>query len=192
MTAILRNNRLPRLTMYLCFGTATALFLGQWHTWVNGPPSAAPAAAHLGTPAQTNASVPAVAPVKGLRLVARLRDRRVYLYHRQRLLASYPIAIGREGWETPTGQFNISHMRRYPVWKHPLTHDVYPPGPENPLGSRWIEFWANSKLQFGLHGTNDENLIGQAVSHGCLRMRNQDVEQLYDQISVGTPFEVQP
>lgn len=186
MAVVLRDSRIPRLLMYLCFGSAAVLFLMQWRA--GGATSTA--SSGLLNPAAPGQSLTKAVP--GVRLVADLSDRRVYLYHRQSLMASYAIAIGQEGWETPVGLFRITQMRRYPVWKHPLTHAIYPPGPENPLGSRWIEFWANNRLQFGFHGTNEEELIGQAVSHGCLRLRNRDVEQLYDQISVGTPLEVQP
>ncbi len=188
MAVILRDNRLPRTIMYLCFGAAAVLFLMQWQAWVAGSASHAALGSARARPGDTTMPT----PVAGMRLVANLHDRRVYLYNRQKLLADYAIAIGQEGWETPVGQFRITHMRRNPVWKHPLNNEIYPPGPANPLGSRWIEFWATRQFHFGFHGTNEEELIGQAVSHGCLRMRNADVEQLYDQISVGTPLEIRP
>jgi L,D-transpeptidase ErfK/SrfK len=186
MAVILRDDRIPRTMMGLCFGAAAVLFLGQWRAWVAATPRSA------SVPTLTSAANGPGKPVPGVHLVADLSDRRVYLYNRQTLMTSYAIAIGQEGWETPVGTFQISQMRRDPVWKHPLTHAVYPPGPENPLGSRWIEFWAAKGLHFGFHGTNQDDLIGQAVSHGCLRMRNLDVEQLYDQISVGMPLAVRP
>jgi L,D-transpeptidase ErfK/SrfK len=186
MAVILRNDRIPRVMMGLCFGAAAVLFLGQWRSWVATTPRSASGLA-MASVGQGTAQ-----PIPGVRLVADLSDRRVYLYNRQTLMTSYAIAIGQEGWETPVGDFRVTQMRRNPVWKHPFTHTVYQPGPDNPLGARWIEFWATKDLHFGFHGTNEDDLIGQAVSHGCLRMRNQDVEQLYDQISVGTPLSVRP
>ncbi|WP_448572469.1 L,D-transpeptidase, partial [Trichothermofontia sp.] len=68
---------------------------------------------------------------------------------------------------------------------------VIPPGPDNPLGPRWIGFWTDGKNFIGFHGTPNESLIGQAVSHGCVRMRNQDIQALYAQVEMGTPVVVE-
>lgn len=132
-----------------------------------------------------------VNPVQEIRLVIRLTQRRVYVYQGAEVQTSYPIAIGRAGWETPTGTFKVMHMERDPYWEHPLNGQVIPPGTNNPLGRRWIGFWTDGKNFIGFHGTPNERLIGQAVSHGCIRMRNRDVEALYDQVTVGTPVIVQ-
>jgi lipoprotein-anchoring transpeptidase ErfK/SrfK len=125
-------------------------------------------------------------------LVVDLSDRQVYLYRQSRLQASYPLAIGQSGWETPTGSFQIQAMEPDPEWVHPITGEVIPAGPGNPLGKRWIGFWTDGQMEIGFHGTDQEELIGEAVSHGCLRMRNDDVVALYQQVSVGTPVIVQP
>ncbi|MCL6435893.1 MAG: L,D-transpeptidase [Leptolyngbyaceae cyanobacterium HOT.MB2.61] len=123
-------------------------------------------------------------------LVVDLSDRRVYLYQGKKLKTSYPLAVGQEGWETPTGSFEVIEMQKDPKWLHPITKEVVLPGPNNPLGKRWIGFWSDGKTHLGFHGTNQEDLIGQAVSHGCLRMRNKDVIALYNQVSEGTPVKV--
>ncbi|MCA1992743.1 MAG: L,D-transpeptidase [Coleofasciculus sp. S288] len=125
-------------------------------------------------------------------LVIKLSDRRVYVYQGDQLQTSYPIAVGKQGWETPTGTFQVRQMIRNPSWQHPWTDEVVPPGPGNPLGSRWISFWTDGRNEIGFHGTPNEELIGQAVSHGCIRMRNQDVQALFEKVSVGTPVTVQP
>ncbi|WP_421657155.1 L,D-transpeptidase [Leptothermofonsia sp. ETS-13] len=127
---------------------------------------------------------------EGPNLVVDLSDRRVYLYQGKKLKTSYPLAIGQEGWETPTGSFEVIEMQKDPKWLHPITKEVVLPGANNPLGKRWIGFWSDGKTHLGFHGTNQEDLIGQAVSHGCLRMRNKDVIALYDQVSEGTPVKV--
>ena len=127
-----------------------------------------------------------------MRLVIELSKRRVYVYQKNQILTSYPIAIGKVGWETPTGNFQIMQKLSHPTWKHPLTGEIVPPGPNNPLGDRWISFWTDGTNYIGFHGTPDEELIGQAVSHGCIRMRNQDVRVLFDQVFVGTPVVVKP
>jgi len=121
------------------------------------------------------------------RLVVDLSDRRSYVYQNERLSASYPVAIGKEGWQTPTGSFKVLQMRKNPVWRHPLTGEVVRKSVNNPLGSRWIGFWSDGRSQIGFHGTNDKQLVGQAVSHGCLRMENQDVEKIYEHVAIGTP-----
>jgi lipoprotein-anchoring transpeptidase ErfK/SrfK len=127
-----------------------------------------------------------------LSLLLSLSERRVSLYSGDMLIASYEVAIGREGWSTPTGQFTVFQKQINPAWQHPFTGAVVPPGPENPLGSRWIGFWSDGTNAIGFHGTPDESVIGTAVSHGCVRMRNADVVALYDQVTVDTPVTVVP
>lgn len=125
-------------------------------------------------------------------LVVRLSQRRVYLYRGDRLLAKYPVAIGKHGWETPTGSFQVLSKEQNPVFKSFRTGQLIYPGPENPLGVRWIGIWTDGKTQLGFHGTNQEELLGQAVSHGCIRMRNRDVTVMFDQVSLGTTVVVEP
>lgn len=122
------------------------------------------------------------------RVVVDLSDAQVYLYWGGRLLSRYPVAVGQRGWETPTGTFKVLQKQRNPVWQQPITGELIPTGPNNPLGNRWIGFWSDGRHRIGFHGTNKENLVGQAISHGCLRMRNADVGVLYEQVGVGTPI----
>ncbi|MEA5421144.1 L,D-transpeptidase [Spirulina sp. CCNP1310] len=126
------------------------------------------------------------------RLVLRLGDRLVDYYEGEMLVVSYPVAVGRAGWETPTGEFQVQQLVVNPVWQHPFTGAIVPPGPDNPLGARWIGFWSDGENFIGFHGTPDEQLIGQAVSHGCVRMRNRDIIALFDRVSVGTVVIVEP
>jgi lipoprotein-anchoring transpeptidase ErfK/SrfK len=127
-----------------------------------------------------------------VRLVVRLSQRRVYLYQGDRLLAKYPIAIGKRGWETPTGSFQVLSKEKNPVFKSFKTGQLIYPGPDNPLGVRWIGIWTDGKTQLGFHGTDQEELLGQAVSHGCIRMRNKDVTAMFDQVNLGTTVVVEP
>ncbi|NEO87588.1 MAG: L,D-transpeptidase [Spirulina sp. SIO3F2] len=120
-------------------------------------------------------------------LVLDLSDRQVYLYLNGEQIAAYPVAVGRAGWETPIGEFEVFQRVANPIWQHPFTEEIVPPGPENPLGARWLGFWTDGTNAIGFHGTPHEELIGQAVSHGCVRMRNADIEVLFEQIEVGTP-----
>lgn len=120
------------------------------------------------------------------KVVVDLSDRRTYVYAGEDVIASYPIAIGKKGWETPTGSFQVMHMRHFPVWRHPITGKIFEAGTDSPLGDRWIGFWSDGRNEIGFHGTPDIDLLGTAVSHGCLRMRNSDVRLLYEQVSLGT------
>ncbi len=82
-------------------------------------------------------------------------------------IASYPVAIGKPATPTPVGNFRIINK-------------IFQPG--GILGTRWMQF---TPQQHGVHGTNKPWLIGQAVSHGCVRMHNQDVEQVYNKVRIG-------
>ncbi len=156
-------------------------------------PPASAAASHPAprVMAQPSLFLPEASP-RASQLVLSLSERRVYVYQGDRLLADYPVAIGREGWQTPTGEFQIFQQVQNPRWEHPLTGEIIPPGPENPLGERWLGFWTDGINSIGFHGTPHEELIGQAVSHGCVRLRNADVVELYKMVGLGTPVRVIP
>lgn len=134
---------------------------------------------------------PPPVPQRNTRLVVDLSDRQVTVYRDEKIRDRYPIAIGQAGWETPSGNFYVTETFENPGWQHPITGENVT-GPDNPLGSRWIGFWSDGRNQIGFHGTNEEALIGQAVSHGCVRMRNQDIEQMFLEVEPGTPVVVQP
>lgn len=127
-----------------------------------------------------------------LRLVVRLRDRKVYVYEGKDVKASYPVAVGRAGWETPKGNFKVLRMEKNPAWKNPWTGDVIPPGRNNPMGERAIDFYTDGRIYVAFHGTPNESVIGQAISHGCIRMRNADIRAMYDMLAEGTPVIVEP
>jgi lipoprotein-anchoring transpeptidase ErfK/SrfK len=126
-----------------------------------------------------------------VRLVLSLTERRVYVYEGETVKASFPVAVGREGWETPTGNFKVTAMLEQPGWTNPFTGEVVPPGPENPLGERWIGFWTDGDNVIGFHGTPDRDSVGTAASHGCVRMFNEDIQQLYEMVTLGTPVQVE-
>lgn len=126
------------------------------------------------------------------RLVLKLQERRVYIYQGDQQVAIYPVAIGKKGWETPTGDFQVIQMVTNPIWQNPWNGNIVPAGPRNPLGERWIGFWTDGKNYIGFHGTAAEHLIGKAVSHGCVRMRNSDIRAIFDQIKVGTRVIIVP
>lgn len=129
-----------------------------------------------------------------LRLEIRLSRRQVTLYQGSTRVKSYPIAVGRKGWETPTGTFKVMQLFRDPAWAHPLKKGIVIPGgdPENPLGRFWIGFWTDGKNWIGFHGTPTPKSVGTAASHGCIRMYNKDITELFPQVSAGTPVTVVP
>lgn len=131
-------------------------------------------------------------PALNLSLVIRLEERRVYLYRGNTIETSYPIAIGRQGWETPTGQYEVLNMIENPEWQNPFTGEVIAAGPSNPLGERWIGFWTDGDNFIGFHGTPNEQSVGRAASHGCIRMYNHHVRELYDLVALGTSVTVEP
>src|SRR5215207_4468886 len=115
---------------------------------------------------------------------------RLRLFKGLHLAKTYNIAVGQAGLETPAGQYTIQNMAENPSWHVPdsawagaLAGKVIPPGPENPIKARWMGIYDGA----GIHGTDAVNSIGTNASHGCIRMRIPDVEELYDEVKVGTP-----
>ncbi|MEM9980114.1 MAG: L,D-transpeptidase family protein [Cyanobacteria bacterium P01_D01_bin.2] len=125
-------------------------------------------------------------------LVLRLEERQLYVYRGDTVETTFPVAVGKPGWETPTGRFEVSHMLENPGWTNPFTDEVVSPGPENPLGERWIAFWTDGEYQIGFHGTPNRESVGQAASHGCVRLYNEHVRELYDLVDPGTLVTVLP
>ncbi|MEM7066043.1 MAG: L,D-transpeptidase [Cyanobacteria bacterium P01_B01_bin.77] len=134
-------------------------------------------------------SVPVEQPVT---LVLQLSQRQLYVYRGDTLETIFPVAVGKTGWETPTGTFTVSYMLEDPGWTNPFTGEVLPPGPENPLGERWISFWTDGQNEIGFHGTPNRGSIGQASSHGCVRLYNEHIRELYDLVTPGTSVTVLP
>lgn len=128
--------------------------------------------------------------VMNMKLVLKLGTKQVQVYEQEKLIASFPVAVGKKGWETPVGEFEIIQMIENPSWQNPWTGKVTPPNPNGPLGERWIGFWTDGKNFIGFHGTPGEHLIGQAVSHGCVRMKNKDIKELFKLVSLGIPVKV--
>jgi lipoprotein-anchoring transpeptidase ErfK/SrfK len=120
-----------------------------------------------------------------------LNRRKVSLFRGDTLLKTYPIAVGRLGWETPTGTFQVNQMLQNPDWIHPFTNEMIPTDdPRNPLGKYWIGFWSDGHNSIGFHGTPDAESVGSASSHGCIRMYNQDIEELFHLVQLNTTVTV--
>jgi lipoprotein-anchoring transpeptidase ErfK/SrfK len=127
-----------------------------------------------------------------VRLVLKLAERRVYVYQGDTVKQSYPVAVGRPGWETPTGSFKVTQMLEHPGWTNPFTGEKLAPGADNPLGDRWIAFWTDGTNSIGFHGTPNRSSVGTAASHGCVRMLNEQIRELFKLVKIGTPVTVEP
>jgi len=115
---------------------------------------------------------------------------RLYLYKGVRLWRTFPVATGQAQWPTPLGHFQIVVKWTNPWW-FPPTQDSWaqglkpvPPGPGNPLGTRWMGLSAPG---VGIHGTDEPWSIGHSESHGCIRMQVPSAEWLFNRVRIGTP-----
>jgi len=134
------------------------------------------------------------APRNGL--VINLAEMRVYYFKEQgKAPQTYPISIGREGLQTPTGSTKIVRKKDGPTWRptkrmreeDPDLPISVPAGPDNPLGTHALYLgWP----QYLMHGTNKPYGIGRRVSSGCMRMYPEDIIKLFPQVPVGTPVTV--
>lgn len=125
-------------------------------------------------------------------LVLSLGERQVSLYQGEKLIASYPVAVGADETPTPLGEFAVSQMVIEPRWQSPWTGELHEPGPNTALGLRWIGFSTTEEGSFGFHGTPTVESIGEAASNGCVRMYNEDVVELFEQVVPGMTVFVTP
>jgi lipoprotein-anchoring transpeptidase ErfK/SrfK len=114
---------------------------------------------------------------------------RLYLYSGMKPWRSFGVATGQSVYPTPRGSFHIAVKWRNPWWYPPAASwaqglKPVPPGPGNPLGTRWMGLTAPG---VGIHGTPDPASIGYSASHGCIRMLIPQAEWLFEHVNVGTP-----
>jgi lipoprotein-anchoring transpeptidase ErfK/SrfK len=119
---------------------------------------------------------------------------RLYLYRGMRYWRVFGVATGQSAYPTPLGRFTIVVMWKNPWWYPPSSpwaqgQKPIPPGPGNPLGTRWMGLSAPG---VGIHGTPDAASIGYSVSHGCIRMRIPDAEWLFAHVRIGTTVFIVP
>jgi lipoprotein-anchoring transpeptidase ErfK/SrfK len=125
-------------------------------------------------------------------LLTRIGENKLYLYQDGKITHSWVVATGLPEYPTPTGLYSLIEKRYMPTWVNPAPDtwgasmpESIPPGPNNPLGLRALN-WSAPAIRF--HGTSATYSLGFNASHGCVRMSNEDVIQLYDMIEVGTPI----
>ncbi len=122
-------------------------------------------------------------------IVIRRSSNELRYYVGPRLVRTFGVATGQSIFPTPIGTYSIVDMQRDPWWRPPDSPwaqglKPIPPGPGNPLGTRWMGLTAPG---VGIHGTPDDASIGYSASHGCIRMHIPDAEWLFDHVDVGTP-----
>lgn len=125
---------------------------------------------------------------EGEKITINLASRILVFYQDGKKKYMYHIGAGRIDTPTPTGMFTIVAKEENPEWVDPkdLKKRIVS-GEDNPLGYRWMEF---KDGYYGIHGTNQPDSIGGYVSNGCVRMREEDVEQLFDVVEIGIPVEI--
>ena len=136
--------------------------------------AASPAAASEGT------AVPVTR-----RIVVSIPDRKLALLENDQVIDVYRVAVGAPASPSPVGTFTIVSRVANPTYYAP--GKVVEPGAANPIGTRWIGL---SQKGYGIHGTDKPRSIGFAKSHGCIRLRNADVERLFERVRGGDVVEL--
>jgi hypothetical protein len=162
----LKQTRLAMMTAILAMSVA-AQSTAQAAAVNQGPKIQAPVAAHKRV------------------IVVSLEDRKLALVEDGKVIKTYPVAVGKPSTPSPVGTFTIERRVANPTYSH--DGRVVPPGPNNPVGSRWIGLSIHG---YGIHGTNVPNSIGNAASHGCIRMAKADLEELYPMVAEGDTVEL--
>jgi hypothetical protein len=119
------------------------------------------------------------------KIVISIEDRKLALLVGDKTIKVWDTAVGAASTPSPNGNYTIANRLKKPEWYH--QGKVTPPGPSNPLGSRWLGL---SIKGYGIHGTNAPKSIGKKASHGCIRMRNSDVEELFELVKTGDVVEI--
>jgi len=131
----------------------------------------------------TKSRRPVARPV--VKIVVSIPDHKLALIEGDRVVKIYPVAVGATATPSPEGDFRIGTRLENPSWYWP--GKVIPAGVGNPLGPRWMGLGMRG---FGIHGTNEPRTIGRNASHGCIRMRNRDVKELFRRVRAGDVVEI--
>ncbi len=131
--------------------------------------------------------------------VVNVPEATLYVFEGGTLAARYPVGLGRPGRPTPLGSFTVLFLEENPTWEVPpsiqeemrregrVVRRKVPPGPDNPLGRYWIQL---SIWGYGIHGTPFPTSVGQYLSHGCIRLQQEDMEALFRRGAKGTRVEI--
>lgn len=128
-------------------------------------------------------------------IVINLSGMRLFYFPNQSTVMTFPIGIGKENWQSPTGHTSVILKRKNPVWippdsirkENPDLPKIFPAGPDNPLGGYALDLgWEGYRI----HGTNMPYGVGKRVSHGCIRLYPEDIAALFPLVGKGTPVTV--
>jgi murein L,D-transpeptidase YcbB/YkuD len=128
---------------------------------------------------------PAASHSVGRTVVVSIPDRKLAVIENGNVIATFSVAVGAQATPSPTGQFQIVNRVSNPNYYRPGA--VIPSGKDNPVGTRWVGL---SQKGYGIHGTNAPKSVGHAASHGCIRLRNRDMERLFAMLQVGDAVEI--
>ena len=159
---------------------------GQARRAISGVAAVAMIATLVTLPAaaeETAAATPL--PVAQRRLIVSIPDRRLVVVENDRIIETFAVAVGAATTPSPVGTFTVVNRLEHPTYYRP--GKVVPPGPRNPLGTRWIGLNVKG---YGIHGTDSPQSIGYAKSSGCIRLRNDDVERLFELVRTGDIVEL--
>ena len=134
---------------------------------------------------QALSAEPSRDPTMVRRVVVSIPDRKLAVIENDTVVRVFAVAVGAPESPSPVGTFTIVNRVANPTYYHP--GKVIAPGVANPVGTRWIGL---SEKGFGIHGTDDPKSIGYARSHGCIRLRNTDVEKLFELVRGGDVVEL--
>jgi L,D-transpeptidase ErfK/SrfK len=140
-----------------------------------------------------------VPAVQGAVIVINVPQRMLFRTEPDGQIQAFPVAAGRRGWKTPLGDFTVVNQEIDPTWDVPLSIQAemrkegkpvlkhVPPSPQNPLGKYWIGL---SIPNLGIHGTNAPASIYSLVTHGCVRLHPEDIDNLFRQVEIGTSVRI--
>jgi lipoprotein-anchoring transpeptidase ErfK/SrfK len=131
------------------------------------------------------AAKPASADSSSRVVLVSIPDRKLAVMENGKVIATFPVAVGAAASPSPTGEFQIVNRVANPTYYRPGT--VIPSGKDNPVGTRWVGL---SQKGYGIHGTNAPRSVGHAASHGCIRLRNRDIEKLFTMVQVGDVVQI--
>jgi L,D-transpeptidase ErfK/SrfK len=132
-------------------------------------------------------------------VVLNVAQRMLFVFVDGELVRAFPAAVGKPDWATPVGRFSVLIKEIEPVWDVPVSIQqemaregrpvltTVPPGPDNPLGNRWLALSASG---VGIYGTNQPSSIYRFTAHGCIRLHPDDMLELFDLVDVGAVVEI--
>ena len=139
----------------------------------------------LAMPSIAQSAKPAAESGRVRHVLVSIPDRKLAVIDGENVVAQFRVAVGAAESPSPTGEFQIVSRVANPTYYRPGT--VIPSGKDNPVGTRWLGL---SQKGYGIHGTNAPRSIGRAASHGCIRLRNHDMETLFSLLRVGDVVEI--